>query len=326
MAGYIDNLKVYQTYIEELQAEAEAQLFDKFNQASNGAIALIGGANRGDYKYRSEWANLGSAIYERDPYNQASVSAINLAQQEQVSVKVGRGLKPISFNSALAWIRKNEAEALATIADQFANKRMKDMLNTAVGCAVNAYENNAGVVSDISATLGLSQTALNNTLAKMGDMSTEIDAWVMNGTAFHKLVGDAIANSNALDTIGGVAIAQGVAFAQGRPIIVTDIPSFYESGTPNKLKVIGLKANGIVVEDNSDLITNLETSNGTSEIITTYQATYSYNVGLMGYSWDTANGGKAPGDTALFTGTNWDKYVSDDKLTGGVLSVSDADK
>jgi len=160
----------------------------------------------------------------------------------------------------------------------------------------------------------------------MGDMSTEVSAWVMNGTAYHKLVGDAISNSNSLDTIGGVAIAQGVAFAQGRPIIVTDAPSFYESGTPNKLKVLGLKAGALVVEDNNDLFTNIETSNGNSEINTTWQATYSYTANLMGYSWDVANGGKAPADTALFTGTNWDKYVSDDKLTGGVINISDADK
>jgi hypothetical protein len=54
------------------------------------------------------------------------------------------------------------------------------------------------------------------------------------------------------------------------------------------------------------------------------QVDYSFGLGLKGYSWDQTNGGKSPTDAELATGTNWDKVVTSDKHTAGVLAVGDA--
>ena len=58
---------------------------------------------------------------------------------------------------------------------------------------------------------------------------------------------------------------------------------------------------------------------GKENIQTTYQAEWSYNLGLRGYAWKTESGGAAPNDTALGTGTNWEKVVTSNKDTAGVL-------
>jgi hypothetical protein len=69
----------------------------------------------------------------------------------------------------------------------------------------------------------------------------------------------------------------------------------------------------------------METSNGNKRIETTWQADYTFGVKLKGYAWDVANGGASPTDAELFTGTNWDKAVAENKHTLGTLLVGSAD-
>jgi hypothetical protein len=53
-----------------------------------------------------------------------------------------------------------------------------------------------------------------------------------------------------------------------------------------------------------------------------WQFEYDFTLGLMGYKWDTTNGGENPNDSALGTGTNWDKAVTDDKSLGAAIIES----
>ena len=61
---------------------------------------------------------------------------------------------------------------------------------------------------------------------------------------------------------------------------------------------------------------------GKENIQRTYQAEWSYNLGLLGYSWNTAAGGSSPSDTALGTPSNWTKVATSNKDTAGVLLKS----
>jgi len=89
--------------------------------------------------------------------------------------------------------------------------------------------------------------------------------------------------------------------------------------------VLSVVNQGIVVDNSTDIITNLETTNGKERIETTWQADYTFGLRLKGYAWDTTNGGKSPDDTDLATGTNWDKAVAEDKHTLGTLAIGSAD-
>lgn len=51
-----------------------------------------------------------------------------------------------------------------------------------------------------------------------------------------------------------------------------------------------------MIENASDIITNVETTNGKERIETSFQVDYTFSVGLKGYSWDESNGGKSPTD------------------------------
>lgn len=160
-----------------------------------------------------------------------------------------------------------------------------------------------------------------NSHAKFGDQSQLLITDIMTGAAYHTLVDKALTNANQLFVAGNVMVVD----ILGKRYVISDIPALYEAGTPNKTKVLSVVANGIIVDNASDIISNIDTSNGNTRIQTTWQADYSFGLKLKGYSWDVANGGKSPLDAELFTATNWDKAVDENKHTLGTLAIADAD-
>src|SRR5690606_29597341 len=110
----------------------------------------------------------------------------------------------------------------------------------------------------------------------------------------------------------------------GRPSVVTDAPALFTAAAgedPAKRRVLGLTPGAAIVRDPRNLVTNIETSNGKERIETTLQIDYDFSLGIKGYAWDTANGGKSPTDAEISTGTNWDLVVDSVKHSAGVLAV-----
>ena len=320
----LTNMKVFNQYLMDATAETLGQQIQKFNQASNGAIVLTSMAFEGDFFQRSFYAALHTAQRRVDRYAaQSSAAATALSQLQENSVKVAGGFGPIVFEPGqMTWIQKNEAEAIAVISGQLAEAIVADQLNSGIAAGVAAISNVAGATNDVSATAGISYAALNTAHALFGDSSMALVAQVMNGATYHKLIGANLANTPQLFQAQNVLVVD----ILGKAVVVTDAPALYEAGTPNKQKVLSLASGGITVMDGSDVITNIDTRNGQTRIETTMQADYTFGLGLKGYAWDTASGGKSPTDAELATGANWDKVVADIKHTAGVITIGDAAK
>jgi len=320
----LSDMKVFNEYLKNTTVETIAQMVEKFNAASNGAIRLTPQGIDGDFLQESLWAGLHSAQRRVDRYatNNAQ-SATALAQVQANSVKVAGGFGPILWEpSQLSWIQKNPAEALEVISRNLSEAIMADQLNTAIAALVAAISNVAGATNDVSATAGVTYGAINGAHAKFGDASGLLVAQVMTGEVFHKLVGQNLANAQQLFNSQSVNIVD----ILGRPVIVTDAPALYETGTPNKQKVLSLADSAAIVHDGSDVVTSVQTSNGKERIETTFQADYSFGLGLKGYAWDIANGGKSPTNAELATGSNWDLFVNSVKSSAGVITIGDATK
>lgn len=320
----LTNMKVFNQYLMDATAETLGQQIQKFNQASNGAIVLTSMAFEGDFFQRSFYAALHTAQRRVDRYAaQSSAAATALSQLQENSVKVAGGFGPIVFEPGqMTWIQKNEAEAIAVISGQLAEAIVADQLNSGIAAGVAAISNVAGATNDVSATAGISYAALNTAHALFGDSSMALVAQVMNGATYHKLIGANLTNTPQLFQAQNVLVVD----ILGKAVVVTDAPALYEAGTPNKQKVLSLASGGITVMDGSDVITNIDTRNGQTRIETTMQADYTFGLGLKGYAWDAASGGKSPTDAELATGANWDKVVSDIKHTAGVITIGDAAK
>lgn len=317
----LSQMKVFNEYLMPVLMERFPQAIEKFNAASNNTLQLQAANFDGDYLQESFYKSLHAAQRRVDRYAaQAAATTTDITQDQMNTVKVAGGFGPIRYEpSQMTWLNKPTQEGITVAADQFAEALMADQLNTLIASLVAAIGNNTAMVNDVSLTGKVTQSAINDGLALFGDRSSAIGALVMTGTQYHSLVGEAIANSNNLFEIGGVAVREGTAFGQGRPIIITDAPAL-RTADPFQ-NVLGLVTGGGIVKDGGDIVTNIETKNGQTRIETTMQSDYSFGVGLKGYSWDTTNGGPSPSDVALGTGTNWDKVVTSDKDTAGIMII-----
>ncbi len=318
----LTQMQVFNEYIMPATIETLSQMVQKFNAASGGAIRLTTDGFTGDFLQESFFASLDSAQRRVDRYaTNGTATVTDLSEIKRSSVKVAGGIGPVRYEpSQMTWLQRPTAQGIEVASRTFATLMLKDQLNTAIAALVAAISNQPSATNDVSATAGLSYSAMNGAHAKFGDHSGNIITEVMNGTAYHKLIEKNLANAQQLFQSGNVRIID----ILGKLVVVTDAPALYAAGTPNKLKVLSLTDAAAIVSDGGDVISNIETTNGKDRIETTLQVDYSFGIGLKGYTWDEANGGKSPTDVELATGTNWDKTATSIKNTAGVITIVDA--
>lgn len=320
----LSQMQVFNKYIMPAIIETLGQQIQKFNAASGGAIMLSTGGWEGDFLQESFYAAIHSARRRVDRYaSNGNATPTDLTQLKHSSVKVAGGFGPIRFEPGqMTWLNKPTAEGIEVASRNFAEALLQDQLNSAIAASVAAISNQATATNDVSATAGLTYSALNDAHAKFGDSSSLIVANVMTGQVYHKLIGQNLANAQQLFQYGAVTVVD----ILGKTVVVTDAPALYATGTPNLQKVLGLVSGAATVTDAGDVITNIDTTNGKERIETTMQVDYTFGLGLKGYTWDEATGGKSPSDAELATGTNWDKVATDIKHTAGVIAIGDASK
>lgn len=319
----LSQMQVFNEYVMPATIETLGQMVDKFNAASNGAIRLTTAGFDGDFLQESFFAAIHSAQRRVDRYAaQGAASATDLTQLKHSTVKIAGGFGPIRFEpSQLTWLNKPTAEGIEVASRNFAEALMRDQLNTAIAALVAAIANQADATNDITAGTNavVTYNTINDAHAKFGDRSMDIVANVMTGSMYHKLIGQNLTNSTRLFVAQGVNVVD----ILGKAVVVTDAPSLVVSGSPGADRVLGLVAGAATVSDGGDIISNIETSNGQTRIETTMQVDYTFALGLKGYAWDEANGGKSPTDAELATGSNWDKVATDIKNTAGVIAIGD---
>ena len=320
----LSQMQVFNEYVMPATIETLGQMVDKFNGASNGAIRLTTDGFDGDFLQESFFAAIHSAQRRVDRYaSQGSASATDLTQLRHSSVKVAGGFGPIRFEpSQLTWLNKPTTEGIEVASRNFAEAMMRDQLNSAIA-SLRAAIVNQGAATTVDITAGTNAVVTYNTIndshALFGDRSADLVASVMTGSMFHKLIGQNLTNSNRLFVAQGVTIVD----ILGKAVIVTDAPALTVTGTPGSDCVLSLAAGAATVFDGGDVISNIDTSNGQTRIETTMQVDYTFGLGLKGYAWDEANGGKSPTDAELATGTNWDLVATSIKHTAGVAAIGD---
>ncbi|WP_151834416.1 major capsid protein [Acinetobacter junii] len=318
----LSQMQVFNEYIMPATIETLAQMVQKFNAASGGAIRLTTDGFTGDFLQESFFASLDGAQRRVDRYAANGTAPItDLSEIKHSSVKVAGGIGPVRYEpSQMTWLQRPTAQGIEVASRTFASLMLKDQLNTAIAALVAAISNQPDATNDVSATAGLTYSAMNGAHAKFGDHSGNIITDVMNGTAYHKLIEKNLSNAQQLFQSGNVRVID----ILGKLVVVTDAPALYTAGTPNQLKVLSLTDAAAIVSDGGDVVSNIETTNGKDRIETTLQVDYSFGVGLKGYTWDEANGGKSPSDAELATGANWDKSATSIKHTAGVITIADA--
>ena len=319
----LSDLAVYSEYAYSAFSETLRQQVDLFNAATGGAIMLQSAAHQGDFSDVAFFAKVtGGLVRRRNAYGSGTVAEKVLKHLVDTSVKVAAGTPPVRLDPGqFRWIQQNPEVAGAAMGQQLAVDTMADMLNVGLGSVYSALSQVSDVVYDATANTDAADKLptwnnLNNGQAKFGDQSSQIAAWIMHSTPMHKLYGSNLTNGERLFTYGTVNVVRD---PFGKLLVMTDSPNLFAAGTPNVYHILGLVPGGVLIGQNNDFDANEETKNGDENIIRTYQAEWSYNIGVKGFAWDKANGGKSPTDAALFTSTNWDKYATSEKDLAGVV-------
>lgn len=315
----LSDLAVFSEYAYAAMTETIAQQINLFNGASRNAIVLSSSAHQGDYNERAFYAKISGLVRRRNAYGSGAVAAKNLQHLVDTMVKVAAGTPPVELNPGqFKWIQQNPEVAGAAMGQQLAQDMLADMLNMGITSCYSALSGVAAVIFDATALTPdtLTPGHLNSGAALFGDRSGDIAAWIVHSTPMHSFYGNNIANAQQLFTYGTVNV---MADPFGRVFVVTDSPGLITAGSPAVYHNLGLVPGAINVDQNDDFTDNYETKNGDENILRTYQAEWSYNLGVKGFSWDKTNGGKSPTTAALGTATNWDKYATSNKDIAGVV-------
>lgn len=254
------NMVVFDDFLQTTITETIAQQVDLFNAASGGTITLTTKRNRGDFFKRSQFSEIAGLVRRRDVYASGTVNPVALAMLQEAAVKVAAGTVPVSFNpSQFTWIQESPEVAGVVIGEQVAKGQFQDMLNTGLKAARAAMVNLSTVEYDVPSQGTLTLNALNRGAQKFGDAAPLIRSWAMHSTPLHDLYDAALTNTAQLFQFGTVQVRED---GFGRRFIVTDSPSLYGAVTSPDVTdyyTIGLVENAIVVEDNGDFFSNLET-------------------------------------------------------------------
>lgn len=320
----IFNLDVFNSFAYETLSEVAAQNIAAFNEASQGAVRLVdGGYNVGDTDHSTFFKEVSGLVKYRDIDATSTVTAVDLEQGDLTSIKVAGATPPVNIPpSKFEWLKMNAEAGGMAYGEQLGVALPQHQLNAGIAGAIATMEEiGAGVVNDITAEVApadkATRSGLLNTSALFGDRAFQLKTWVVHSAVAHTILDENVKNADRLFQIGDISIFED---GFGRRFIMTDSPSLVVGG--GDYYTLGLAENGIVVEDNADITTNIETSNGNENIQRTIQSEWSFNLSVKGNAWTAAE--NSPNLAALQTSTNWAQQVTDVKNTAGVLFKSAA--
>lgn len=321
----LPDLAVFTQWVYDISTEVAAQQIDLFNDSSNGAIILRDTAHTGDFNDRAFFAKITDLVRRRNAYGTGSLAQVTLGHKLDTHVRVAAGTFPVRLDNAWwSWIGEDPAAAAAAVGKQMAVDMIRDMLNTGVMAGIAAVAGNSAVTYDETGSSDSIKTmtlaAQNKASALFGDRGGNIKVWIMHSTPMYAFWGNSISGNNGTQFLFRYEDINIVADPWGRRYIVSDIPAMNPGGS--KYYTLGLQPGAIMVDRNNDFNANVSELNGQENITRTYQAEWTYNLGVDGYAWNKASGGKSPTDASLGVSTNWTQYATDNKNTAGVLLIT----
>lgn len=322
------DMKYFDPLIQSGYSEKITQMIDVFNAQSNGTVVFRSARKPGDYDYAAMFKNAGGLVSRQDQTSTSDVTSKKLTQDEIISVKVNRKIGPLDWTRAALLKPGLNMDAIKVAAgEQAASDALADMLNSSLLSGVAALNNQANVKHTVASNGTMTTTDLVTGLSKFGDQANRINAFVMHSKVFFDLFKYQVTPSNNGDLIANTTIVNGNPVTLNRPVIVTDSDSLVvNSGTGTSAVTdyltLALTADGLICEETEEEYIVFDEVTGKEQILLRMQGEFGYNLGVKGFKWDVANGGKNPNAAALGTGSNWDAVMASHKDFAGAIIQS----
>lgn len=306
-----NDTRIYDAVAQTSYLERIQDVLEVFNQNSASAINLRSDAISGDFT-RSAIYKIGGKIEHRDVNSTASVEEQKIGTDESIGVKVPWKYGPYSATEE-AFKRRGRSvdEFYQLVGKDAADAVLAGFIEHAFVSLDAAIGSNPDMVASGSFATD-HKKVLTKGLRKLGDRRDRIVVFAMDSTAYSDLVDDAIDQKIFEET--GVVIYGGLPGTMGKPVLVSDkIPAN---------KIFGLQAGAIeIVESQAPGFRSYE-ENGKENLSIGYRAEGTFNLKMLGYSWNTNGATPAPANPTLAqlgSGSNWYKYALDNKSTAGVV-------
>jgi hypothetical protein len=319
----LSDLAVYSEYAYSTMTEVLQQQIELFNTATENCLMLRPAAHQGDFSDTAFFAKIaGGTVRRRNAYGSDAIASKTVEHLVDTSVKVAAGTPEFKFQpSNFKWIQQNPEQAGAAFGMQLAKDTMADMLNTGLGATVAAFAQEREIFLNVTADSDTAKRTpswnnLNQAAFKFGDKSSEIRCWIMHSTPMGVLYDKNITNDNRLFNYGSLNVVRD---PFGRLLVMTDSPELVIAGGTPQYNLLGLRQGAIYLGQNNDFTAAERNITGEENLVKTYQAEWSFQLGIQGFSWDKGTGGKSPTNAALMSSGNWDRYATSHKDLGGVL-------
>lgn len=292
---------------------------DIFNERSRGAFRFVTRQIKGDFEQESFIKSIGSLVSRRDTLSVADATSVKVEQDQHVGVKLNRKIGPVD-QTRDAWrkISLDNETASFLIGQQVGVAISVEWANSAIRAVATALSGVPALTYTENNTI--SHTTLVRGMAKLGDASNRIVAWVMHSKVAHDLLAQGIADK--IFEVAGVSIIEGTIATFGKPAIFVDSPALVVSGSPDTYRTLGLQDMAVEVAESEERDIVFDTVTGKNNLIERLQGEYAFNLRVKGFKWDIANGGENPTDAAVADSDNWDKVMADDKSLAGVLILT----
>jgi hypothetical protein len=309
----LSDLAVFSEYTYEAATQVVAQQVALFNEAAQGTFILRAANHTGDFSDFAFWKRLQGLVRRRNAYGTGAIPQINFAMLTENMVKIAAGTPEVRLDPGqFRWINQDPATRGVEMGQQLGQDMVRDMFNTGLGALVASHSQYPSLIVD-KTTVGdgtMDMSYFNAAQALYGDRWRDLQAWVMHSQPMFKLWDNVFKNAERLFQFENLNVMRD---PFGRPFIVSDAPGLVIPATTGtgahgvQYWTLGVKPGAVVVDQNDDFDDNFSKLNGQENLVASYQAEWSYNVGIRAHSWDKTNGGKSPTDAALLAATNWDR-------------------
>ena len=302
---------IYDDQVQTAYLERMQDVLEVFNSASNGAIVLRNELLEGNLNQRAFYTVPGG-VNHRNVNSTDPVTATAIGADEIVGVKTPWKYGPYATTDEAFKRRMRSPEEFSQIIGMhMADATLEYYISAAFAGLTAAIGANSDMVATGSWTTD-GKKLLTKGMRRFGDRFSRIAIFGMDSATYFDLVDNAI--DTKLFEEAGFVVYGGQPGTMGKPVLVSDqIPADTIFGLqPGAVQVIESQAPGFRQYD----------INSEENLARGFRAEGTFNVELLGYSWDYNGSPAAPSNPnlgQLGSGANWRKYATSNKATAGVL-------
>ena len=321
----LNDLVPYELYFRTGYMEGLDYFVNIFGANSNNTIRLESENSTGLKKNMAIWKSFGN-ITRRDITVDTAQDSHKIERAEHTAFKTFWKFKPVEFQLSAFKTSDNMTpeQVMFMIGNELAKNKLVYSVSRAIAIVSTAIASQGEALTKDYAAEGKNFTVSRcvDATALFGDQANALKAMVMHSAVFFSMVKDQMVNYQ-FNGGSNLMLYGGSPATYGKPVVITDNPALmYKDDAQNQCyKTLFLSEGAVTLADNGNTTAAAQTVVGNENIKQLFQAEGDMFNYVKGYQLKSTVGSN-PTDADLSTPANWEKWVTSNKNTAGVLIKS----